>query len=132
MRFRSAPVVIASMLIGGAALAGAHPTKTSVTLPRPTAVANTVLPAGIYRLELDAVDPGTARFVQGKRTVAEAAVKVGIDRSLYAGNAVHSRTVDGQERLVKIVLGGSGLAIDFSGEATGSSDASIATTADRP
>jgi hypothetical protein len=132
MRYRIAPVVIASMFLGSAALAGARATKTSVTLPHATAVAGTVLPAGTYRLELDTANPGTVRFVQGKRTVAEAPVKVGLDRSLYAGNSVHSRTVDGQERLVKIVLGGSGLAIDFSGEAAGSSDPSIATTADRP
>ena len=132
MSHRIGSIVIASVLIGGGALAAARGTKTSVTLPHPTVVAGTVLPAGTYRLELDAAEPGTARFLQGKRTVAEAAVKVGVDRSLYAGNAVHSRTVDGQETLVKIVLGGSGLALEFPGEVAGSTAASATTSTDRP
>jgi len=128
MRTRVVPIVLASFL-AGLALAASHPTRSSVTLTRPTSVGEKILPAGTYRLELNAE---TARFIQGKRTLAESPVKVAVDKALYAGTAVHSRTVDGQERLVRIVLGGSGLALEFPTEAGGSTAGAVAATADRP
>ena len=130
MRFRIGPIA-AVVLLAGAASAGTPANKTSVKFQQPTAVAGTVVPAGSYSLEVDS-RAGTARFTQGKRTVAEAAVKVALEPAVYPGNAVHSKTVDGQERLVKIVLAASGLAIEFPAGAAPAGNGAIAKTAERP
>ena len=133
MKSRLAPVlVVVATLLAGAAQAASTDRKETVKLDRPAIVGGGVIPAGIYKLDLSA-DGDTVRFVQGKRTVAEAPCKVGLAQVVYPGNAVHYRTgVGPQDRLIKIVLADSRLAIEFPIAPSGGTDASIATAADRP
>ena len=122
-------LLLISSLIAGAAQASALPKRTTVTLDQPAKVGAEVLPAGTYRLELGS-DPGTVRFVQGKRTVVEAPVKIGLEAAHYAGNAVHYRTEAGEQRLLKIVLAPSGIAVEFPAEATSAVAGTVATSTD--
>jgi hypothetical protein len=124
-------VIVAAGWLAGVAEA-APVDKETVKLDRSAIVAGSVIPAGVYRLDL-AAGGETVRFLKGKRTVAEAPCKVGLAHVVYAGNAVTYRTGEGaQDRLIKIVLAGSRLAIDFPGDAAGAPDASIANASDRP
>ena len=125
MRNRIVPIFfLSTLLLGGAAAAADLPKRASVTLQKPTLVGATVLPAGTYSVEL--ADPTTARFTQGFRTVAEAPVKVGLERAVYRGTALHTRDEQGQDRLVKVVLAPSGLAIEFASETAGSGQTAAA------
>ena len=102
----------AAVLFAGAAHASIDAEQT-VRLDRAAMVGGTVLPAGTYRVDL-AAGRDVARFVQGKRTVAEAPCKVELAQVVYRGNAAHIRTGDdGHDRLVKIVFASSKLAVEF-------------------
>jgi hypothetical protein len=110
-RFASVLFVAATLLAGTSHAAVDQP--QSVKLDRATIVGTTVLPAGTYKLELVA-GSDTARFVQGKRVVAEAPCKIGLAQVMYPGTAVHYRTSGGgQDRLLKIVFSSSKLAVEF-------------------
>ena len=122
-------LLISSLIAGAAQAASALPKRTTVTLGQPAKVGATVLPAGTYRLELGN-DPGIVRFVQGKRTVLEAPVKVGLEATHYAGNAVHYRTEAGEQRLLKIVLAPSGIVVEFPAEAGSAGAGTVATSTD--
>jgi hypothetical protein len=118
MKIRMAPVlvVVAALLAGAAAAAPKEAKRQSISLDRPALVGGTVLPAGSYQLELIA-GTDTARFVQRDRIVAEVPCKVGFAQVIYSGNAVHYRTGEsGPDRLIKIVLASSKLAIVFPSE----------------
>jgi hypothetical protein len=128
---RLAAVFISAALLATGAQAKSPEKAPSITLDRPAVVGTSVLPAGSYRVELGNA-PDTAKFIQGKRTIAEANYKVGIESAVYRGNAVHYRTEEGRERLTKIVLAGSGMAIEFPAEAVHGTGEPIAATADRP
>ena len=130
-RFASVLVVVATLL-AGAAEAASIERKETVKVDRPAIVGGSVIPAGTYTLDL-AAGLDTVRFLQGKRTVAEAPCKVGLAQVVYPGNAVHYRTGEaGQDRLIKIVLAGSKLAIEFPNDPARGTEASIADAADRP
>lgn len=133
MKTRFAPVVVvAATLLAGAAHATSIARKQTVTLDHPAIVGESVLPAGTYRIDLFA-GPDTARFLQGKRTVAESPYKVGLARILYPGDAVHYLSVDGgHDRLKKIVFASSGLVIEFPTEPVHGTDPTIVKAADRP
>ncbi len=133
MKSRFASVfVAAATLLAGAAHAASIDKKESITLDRTAIIGGKVLPAGSYRIEL-ATDPDTARFVRGKRTVAEAPCKIGLATLFYRGDAVHYRPGNGgHDRLIKIVFASSKLAIEFPAEVDGATDAPIAKAADRP
>lgn len=129
MKSTFAPVlVVAAILLIGAANASVEEQQT-VRLDRAAMVGGTVLPAGTYRVEL-AVGGDTAKFVQGKRTVAEAPCKVGLAQVVYPGNAAHVRTEgDGHDRLVKIVFASSKLAVEFPNDQTVATEAPVSTAA---
>jgi len=131
-RFASVLVVVATLL-HGAALAASRETRETIKIDRAAAVAGSVIPPGIYRVEL-AADMDSVRLVQGERTVVEAPCTVALTQLVYPGNAVHYRNGDGgQDRLIKIVLASSKLAIEFPSDAAGATtDAAIANAADRP
>jgi len=133
MKSRFASVFfVAATLLAGAAHAASIDKKESITLDRTALVGGSVLPAGNYRIELGA-DPETARFVQGRRTVAETPCKIRLAQVVYPGDAVHYRTGEGgTDRLIKIVFASSRLAIEFPAQADGATDAPIANTASRP
>lgn len=112
---RASVLVAATILLAGAAQASADAQQT-VRLDRAAIVGGTVLPAGTYHVDL-AAGHDVARFVQGKRTIAEAPCKVEGAEVMYPGNAAHVRTDgDGQARLVKIVFASSKLAVEFPAE----------------
>lgn len=118
--------LLLSSLIAGAAHAGtALPKRTTVTLDQPAKVGASVLPAGTYQVELGTA-PDTARFVQAKRTIAEIPIKVGVEPAQYRGNALHYKTEDGQQRLMKIVFASSGIAVEFPADAAGASASTAA------
>ena len=119
-------LLLLSSLLAGAAQASALPKRTTVKLDQPAKVGTAVIPAGTYRVELGT---DTARFVQGKTTVAETPAKVGVEAVRYAGNALHYRSEAGQQRLLKIVFAPSGIAVEFPAEAesAGASPASAST-----
>lgn len=126
-RLASAFAVIAILL---AARADAAPIdkQETIKLDRAAIVGNRVLPSGSYRIELSS-DPDTVRFVQAGRTVAEAPCKLGLAAVVYPGNAVHYRTAeDGRDRLIKIVLADSKLAIALTAPAAQGSDAEVASS----
>jgi len=120
MRKRFASVLLAATaLLAGAAHAASIDKHPTVQLDRDAIVGGAVVPAGTYRLEL-ATGRDTAKFVQGKRTVAEAPCKVGLAEADYPGTAVHYRTAEGgRDRLVKITFAGSHLAVEFPIELAG-------------
>jgi hypothetical protein len=124
---RASVLVAATILLAGAAHASAD--AQSVRLDRPAMVGETILPAGTYHVDLPA-GRDVARFVQGKRTVAEAPCKVEEAQVIYPGNATHVRTGDdGQARLVKIVFASSKLAVEFPAEHAVAAEASAIQTA---
>jgi len=126
----AAILVLATTLLAGAVHAS-FATKQHVRLDRPAVLGDTVLPAGDYRIELFS-RPDTARFIRGKRTVAEAPYKVGLVRLDFRGDAVHYLADGaGHERLLKIVFASSGLVIEFPTDATGSAGAPIAGAVNR-
>lgn len=129
-RFTSA-LVVAATLWAGAAVAGSTTKKETIRLDRAALVGSTLIQPGTYQLELSPAGD-TVRFVQGKRTVTETPCSVGLGQPLYAGTAIHYRTGgDGADRLVRIVFADSKLAIQFSAEGAGGTDASLAKAADR-
>jgi hypothetical protein len=132
MKNRFAPVlVVAATLLAGAAGAASRDARESIKVDRTAVVAGSVLAPGTYRVEL-AADMDSVRLVQAERTVVEAPCTVALTQLVYPGNAVTYRDGDGgREQLVKIVLAGSKLAIEFPAETTGASDASIANAVDR-
>ena len=130
MRSRIASVLAATFLVLGAAHAAPLDRQT-VKLDRPAIVGATVVPAGTYRVELV---PGrdTARFLQGKKVVAEAPCRVGLAEVTYPGTAVHFRPeTDGRERLTKIVVSSSKLAIEFPSEVAANGAVAAPSTSDR-
>jgi hypothetical protein len=114
MKIRFLPVLLlVSSLAAVATLAAPADQHPYVHLDRDAIVGGTVVPAGTYRLE---VAPGQkmAKFLQGKRTVAEAPCTVALANVVYAGTAVHYRNGnDGHDALVKIVFSSSNLAVEF-------------------
>jgi hypothetical protein len=132
MKSRFASVfLVAATVLAGAAHAASIDKKEHVTLDRAALVGGVVLPAGNYRVEL-AADPDTARFVVGKRTVAETTCKIRLAHVYYRGDAVHYLTGDGgHDRLVKLVFASSRLAVEFPTEVEGGTGAPIASAADR-
>jgi hypothetical protein len=129
-RFPTVLVLTATLLAG--AVHASYATKQHVTLDRPALLGETVLPAGEYRIDLFS-GPDTARFVQGKRTVAEAPYKVTLVRLDHRGDAVHYLADDtGRERLIKIVFASSGLVVEFPIDGIGRAGASIADAVNRP
>ena len=132
MRSRIAAILVsATLLLAGHAHAGSIDKKETIKLDRASIVGNAVLQAGSYEIELSA-DPDKVRFVQGRRTVAEVPVKVGLATVVYPGNAVHYRTAEnGEERLIKIVVAKSKLAIEPLVPAGVEADVPIAKTSDR-
>lgn len=131
MRNAIRPVLILSAtLLAAGAFAGPLSKNEEIKLDRPTVVSGTVLPAGTYSVRLTP-NLDAASFVQGKRTLAVAACKVGLADVAYRGNAVHTRgEADGPVRLVKLVFGDSKLALEFPFEAPGSDDPSVASAVD--
>jgi hypothetical protein len=120
---RASALVAATILLAGATHASADAWQT-FRLDRAAIVGVTVLPAGTYHVDLAAARD-VARFVQGKRTVAEAPCRVEQVPPVYAGNATHVRIGDdGQARLVKIVFASSKLSVEFPGEPTVAAEAS--------
>ena len=109
-------LILSSLIAGAAQAASALPKRTTVTLDQPAKVGASVLPAGTYQVELSS---DVARFIQAKRTVAEAPVKVGVEAAQYRGNALHYKNEAGQQRLLKIVFAPSGIAVEFPAEVTG-------------
>ena len=67
MTSKTAPVLIASMILLAAGSATAAPAM-DVKVPFPFAVKNQTLPAGQYRVERDEYDP-TVVFIKGERGV---------------------------------------------------------------
>lgn len=129
MKSRYAAVLVVASVLAGAAQAASIDRKQTITLDRAAMVGGSVLPAGVYRIDL-AAGPDTVRFVQGKRTVAEVPCKVGLAQVVYPGNALHFHTGDaGRDRLIEIVLADSKLAIDFPGDPAAAADAPVATAA---
>jgi hypothetical protein len=133
MRKRIASAVLATAtLLAGAAHAAALDKKETINLDRAAVVGRNVLPSGSYKIEL-ASDPDTVRFLQAGKTVAEAPCKLGLAAVVYPGNAVHFRTAEkGPDRLTKIVLAGSKIAIEIPAPAGVEADAPIAKGTDRP
>jgi hypothetical protein len=121
-RIASVLLLLSSLLAGAANASSALPKRTTVTLDQPAKVGASVLPAGTYQVELSS---NVARFVQAKRTVAEAPVKVGVEAAQYRGNALHYKDEAGQQRLLKIVFAPSGIAVEFPADpaSTGASTA---------
>jgi hypothetical protein len=130
MRSRSVPVlVVAATLLAGAAGAASRET---IRVDRPALVAGSVIPAGTYQVEL-AADMDAVRLVQGKRTVIEAPCTVALTPLVYSGNALHFREGQGgRDRLIKIVLASSKLAIEFPTDTAVATDGSAASAAGRP
>jgi hypothetical protein len=132
-RFAST-LVLTATLLAGAAHAASIDKKEYVTLDRAAVVGGSVLPAGNYRVEL-ASDPDTATFMQGKHAVAEAPCKIRLAPVFYRSDAVHYVSGDGgHDRLVKLVLASSRLAIEFPTDlvaATVATDSPAATEAVR-
>jgi hypothetical protein len=127
-RVRESILVAASILLAAAARASVAP-KETIRLDRAAMVGGTVLPAGIYGVDLS-VGRDMATFVQGKSTVVEAPCKVGSAHVPYRANAAHVVTgVDGQARLVKIELASLGLAVEFPVEQSITADGPVAETA---
>jgi hypothetical protein len=131
MKSRLIPVlVVATTLLAGVAGAASRETRETIRVDREALVAGSVIPAGTYQVELSA-DMDAVRLVQGKRTVVEAPCTVALTPLVYPGNAVHYRDGQGgQDRLIKIVLADSKLAIEFD-EAV-ASDGAVANAAGRP
>jgi hypothetical protein len=130
-RFASA-LVVAAALLAGATQASLRDKKATINLDREAIVGETILAAGTYGLELA---PGreSARFVSKRRTVAEVPCRVGLADVAYPGIAVHYRTGGvGPDRLIKIVISSSNLAIDFPRDGADRNDASLADAAKRP
>jgi hypothetical protein len=133
MRKRFASVlVVAATLLAGAAGAASRDTREIIKVDRTALVAGSVIPAGTYRLEL-AADMDSVRLVEGGRTVVEAPCTVALTQLVYPGNAVTYRDGEnGQDRLIKIVLADSKLAIEFPTDAAVAADGSSASAAGRP
>ncbi len=130
-RFASVLVVVATLL-AGAAGAASRDTRETIKVDRAATVAGSVIPPGIYKVEL-AADLDSVRLVQGERTVVEAPCTVALTPLVYPGNAVHFRNGEGgQDRLIKIVLASSKLAIEFPSDPAGATDSAVAAAADRP
>jgi hypothetical protein len=122
-------LIVAGLFLSGVARAASIDEQQTVKLDRAAVVSGFVLPPGTYRVDL-AAGPDIARFVQGKRTVAEAPCKVGLAQIVYPGNAVYYRTEDGgHDRLMKIVFASSKLAVDFPTDPAIASDAPATKTA---
>jgi hypothetical protein len=125
-------VVVAAALLAGASQAWSKDAKQTVKLDREALVGESVLAAGTYGVELS---PGrdTARFVTKGHTVAEVPCRVELADVVYPGIAVHYATGGpGPDRLVKIVVESSNLAIEFPRESGGAGDAPVASAAGRP
>jgi hypothetical protein len=130
-RFASVLVVAATLLAGAASAASRNHTET-IKVDRAALVAGSVIPAGTYRIEL-AADMDSVKLVQGGRTVVEAPCTVALTQLVYPGNAVHYRDGQGsQDRLIKIVLADSKLAIELPADAAAATDGSVANAAGRP
>jgi hypothetical protein len=132
MKSRLTPVlVVAATLLAGAAGAASRDSRETVKIDRSALVAGSVISPGTYKVEL-AADMDSVRLVQGERTVVEAPCTVALTPLVYPGNAVHYRDGQGgQDRLIKIVLAGSKLAIELPTEAEGATDGSLAKAANR-
>jgi hypothetical protein len=116
MRANPLAAILIVTLAAGSALAASAPKKEEIRLDHALRVGSTLVPAGVYRVELSA-DWNTATLLQGKQIVVVAPVRVGPAQVVYSGNAIHSRTeADGRDRLVKVVLADSKLAVDFAAE----------------
>jgi hypothetical protein len=127
-RFASV-LLIASTLLFGNALAASTEKNRTVRLDRDALVGGVVLPAGTYRLDV-ATGLETAKFLQGKRVVAEAPCKLRLAEAVYPGTAVHYRKGDhAQEALVKIVFADSSLAVEFNAGSGETADAAGASPA---
>ena len=117
-------LVAATILLAGAAHASIDAQQT-VRLDRAAMVGGTVLPAGTYQVDL-AAGRDIAKFVQGKRIVAEAPCRLALAQVVYPGNAAHVRTGDdGNDRLVRIVFASSKLAVEFPEDETVAADAPV-------
>jgi hypothetical protein len=131
MKNRIAPVlVVAFALLTGAVPAWSKDTKQTVKLDREALVGEAVLAAGTYGIELT---PGreTARFLVKGRAVVEVPCQVELADAVYPGVAVHFLTESaGPDRLVKIVISSSNLAIQFPREPGVVGDTPVAKAAD--
>jgi hypothetical protein len=116
MKISRASVLVAATIFLASAAQASIDAQQTVNLDRAAMVGGTILPAGTYQVAV-AAGKDVARFVQGKRTVAEAPCKVEVAEVMYPGNAAHIRTGDdGHDRLVKIVFASSKLQVEFPGE----------------
>jgi len=121
----AATVFLASIQVGAA------PKRETIRLDHAVLVGGSVLEAGTYGVEI-ALGLDAVSFVQGRRVVTTVPCKVGLTQVVYPGNAIHSRTDDsGRDRIVKIVLADSKLAIDLATEAPGAQNDPIASATDR-
>jgi hypothetical protein len=116
MKSRCTSVLFAATILLAGAAHAAIDAQNTVRLDRAAMVGRTILPAGTYRVYL-AAGRDVAKFMLGKRTVAEAPCKVELAEVVYPGNAAHIRTGDdGRDRLIKIVFLSSKLAVEFPAE----------------
>jgi hypothetical protein len=133
MKSRIASVlVVAAALLAGVSHAWSKDTKQTVKLDREAQVGESVLVAGTYGVELS---PGrdTARFLAKGRLVAEVPSRVELADVVYPGIAVHFHTGGpGPDRLVKIVVASSNLAIEFPRDLGEAVDRPVASTVERP
>ncbi len=126
MRNRIAPVLfVAAALLAGASQAASLDKDQTVKLDRTALVGGSVVPPGTYRIKF-ASGPETAKFVQGKRTIAEVPCKVGLADVVYPGTAVHYRTDEaGTSRVTKIVFSSTKLAVEFPTAPAAAEDATV-------
>ena len=130
MKIRFTPMlVLSAALLAGVAHASSIDQFRNIKLDRAVSVGGTVVPAGTFRLEFSSGGE-KARFVQGKRTIAEVPCKVGLTEAVYRGTAMHYRPgADGRDQLVKIVLGDEKLAIVFPEDSADDAQASVSAPA---
>src|SRR5262245_3856190 len=130
MRKHFVPMLVAATALAGLAVAGPIDKKETIKLDREALVGAQLLPSGLYKVELGS-EPETVRFVQAGKTVLEVPCKLGLDKVVYPGNAVHFKTAEtGPDRLTKIVLADSKLAIEVEAPASVGQDEPVA-AADR-
>jgi hypothetical protein len=133
MKIRIAPVlVVAAALLVGASPASSKDTKETVKLDREAIVGENVLAAGTYGIELSP-SRDTAKFLTKGHAVAEVPCRVELADVVYPGIALHYHTGGpGPDRLVKIVIASSNLAIEFPRDRAGAGDAPLANAVSRP
>jgi hypothetical protein len=132
MKSRWTPVlVVAATLLAGAAGAASRESREIIKVDRPALVAGSVIPAGTYRVELSA-DMDAVKLVRGTRTVVETPCTVALTPFAYTDALTYRKVQGSQDRLIKIVLASSNLAIELPTDAEVATLGSAADAAERP